>query len=340
MKTAAFNFALPEEFIAQTPLEKRDNSKLLVLDKETGTIIHSHFNKIITYLNKGDVLVRNNTKVLPARLIGEKESTKAHIELLLLNNKEDIWECLVKPARKVTIGDTITFGNGILKAECIFIKDSGIKKFKMIYKGIFLEVLDQLGEMPLPPYIYKKLEDKNRYQTIYAKEPGSAAAPTAGLHFTRDVLEEITKKGVIIVDVTLHIGFGTFKPVIVEEVTNHKMHNEYYKISKETAEILNKAKHNENKIISVGTTSTRVLETNYLKHHKFKEDSGWTNIFIYPGFKFQAIDNLITNFHLPKSTLLMLVSALANKKIIMKAYEEAIKKEYRFFSFGDSMFIK
>lgn len=341
MKTDDFDFYLPENLIAQTPLEKRDNSRLLVLDKETGNIEHKHFNNIIDYLNKGDVLVLNDTKVMPARLFGIKEDTKASIEVLMLKEiDKDTWECLCKPAKRVKIGTIITFGDGRLKAKCISIQDEGIRVFELIYEGIFLEILDALGEMPLPPYIHEKLKDKDRYNTVYAKNIGSAAAPTAGLHFTEDLLKEIEKKGVIVTYITLHVGLGTFRPVSVEDVTNHKMHSEFYQMNKETANILNKAKQEKRRIISVGTTSTRTLETIINNYNEFRECSGWTDIFIYPGYQFKAINALITNFHLPKSTLIMLVSALAGKDNIMNAYKEAVEKEYRFFSFGDSMFIK
>ena len=341
MKTDDFDFYLPENLIAQTPLEKRDNSRLLVLDKETGNIEHKHFNNIIDYLNKGDVLVLNDTKVMPARLFGIKEDTKASIEVLMLKEiDKDTWECLCKPAKRVKIGTIITFGDGRLKAKCISIQDEGIRVFELIYEGILLEILDALGEMPLPPYIHEKLKDKDRYNTVYAKNIGSAAAPTAGLHFTEDLLKEIEKKGVIVTYITLHVGLGTFRPVSVEDVTNHKMHSEFYQMNKETANILNKAKQEKRRIISVGTTSTRTLETIINNYNEFRECSGWTDIFIYPGYQFKAINALITNFHLPKSTLIMLVSALAGKDNIMNAYKEAVEKEYRFFSFGDSMFIK
>ena len=341
MKTDDFDFELPEELIAQTPLKKRDTSKLLVLDKETGEIEDKHFKDIIDYLNPGDVLVMNNTKVIPARLYGIKEETNAVIEILMLKETlENCWECLVKPAKRVKLGTVVSFGNGILKAECIRVGEEGIREFKLVYKGILYEILDSLGEMPLPPYIHEKLEDKDRYQTVYAKNPGSAAAPTAGLHFTLDLIEKIKAKGIKIAYVTLHVGLGTFRPVNVEDVNNHVMHSEYYEMSKEVADLLNETKNNGNNIISVGTTSTRTLETIYSLYNEFKECSGWTQIFIYPGYKFKAIDKQITNFHLPKSTLVMLVSALAGKENIMKAYKHAVENEYRFFSFGDSMFIK
>lgn len=340
MKTDDFDFYLPEKLIAQTPLEKRDSSRLLVLDKETGDISHQHFTNIIDYLDKGDILVLNDTKVMPARIIGTKIDTGAVIELLMLKETEkDTWEVLSKPAKRIKIGTVIKFSDK-LKAECVGIGEEGIRIFKFIYSGIFYEILDELGEMPLPPYIHEKLKDKDRYQTVYAKNVGSAAAPTAGLHFTKELMEKIKQKGIRIEYITLHVGLGTFRPVNVEDVTNHKMHSEFYQMSSQTAEVLNEAKKTGNRIISVGTTSTRTLETIMSLYGQFKECSGWTDIFIYPGYKFKAIDSLITNFHLPKSTLIMLVSALAGKDKIMKAYSEAVKNEYRFFSFGDSMFIK
>lgn len=340
MRTDDFDFDLPEELIAQHPIVKRDQSKMMVVDRENGDICHRRFCDIIDYLNKGDVLVLNDTKVIPARLIGEKIDTGAHIELLLLKNiKKDIWECLVKPAKRVKVGTIISFGNDLLKAKCVEIGDEGIRILEFIYEGLFYEILDKLGTMPLPPYIREKLNDKNRYQTVYAKNIGSAAAPTAGLHFTEELLKSIKNKGVEICYVTLHVGLGTFRPVNVTDVTKHKMHSEYYTMSSKTADTLNKAKLENRKIIAVGTTSTRTLETIVTKYKKFKECSGWTDIFIYPGYDFKAIDSLITNFHLPKSTLIMLVSAFCSKDIIMKAYNEGIKNKYRFFSFGDSMFI-
>ncbi len=341
MKVEDFNYNLPEELIAQTPLEKRDSSRLLVLDKKTGTIEHKHFTDIIDYLNPGDTLVLNDTKVLPARLIGEKEETHAVIEILLLKNIiGDDWECLVKPARRIKVGTIVTFGNGKLKAECIAEKEEGIRHFRLLYNGILLETLEELGTMPLPPYIHEKLEDQSRYQTVYAKEVGSAAAPTAGLHFTKDLLEQIEQKGINIAKVTLHVGLGTFRPVSVETIEEHEMHSEYYSMTKETAQLLNETKLSGKRIIAVGTTSTRTLETIMTKYQEFKECSGWTNIFIYPGYEFKAIDCLSTNFHLPKSTLVMLVSALAGRENILNAYNEAVKEKYRFFSFGDAMFIK
>ena len=341
MKTEDFDYYLPENLIAQTPINKRDESKLMVLNKETGTIEHRHFADIIDYLTPNDVLVLNDTKVMPARLIGQKEDTNGHIELLLLKNTQNnIYECLCKPAKRVKIGTIVNFGDGILKAKCIEVKEEGIREFEFLYDGIFYEILDKLGEMPLPPYIHKKLKDKNRYQTVYAKNIGSAAAPTAGLHFTQELLEKLKNKGITICYVTLHVGLGTFRPVNVEDVTTHKMHSEYYTINEETAKILNQAKKDGKNIVSVGTTTTRVLETVINQYQTFKACSGYTSIFIYPGYQFKAVDSLITNFHLPKSTLIMLVSAFCSKEIIMNAYSEAIKNNYRFFSFGDSMFIK
>ena len=341
MKTDDFDYYLPENLIAQTPINKRDESKLMVLNKETGTIEHRHFADIIDYLTPNDVLVLNDTKVMPARLIGQKEDTNGHIELLLLKNtKNNIYECLCKPAKRVKVGTIVNFGDGILKAKCIEVKEEGIREFEFLYDGIFYEILDKLGEMPLPPYIHKKLKDKNRYQTVYAKNIGSAAAPTAGLHFTQELLEKLKNKGITICYVTLHVGLGTFRPVNVEDVTTHKMHSEYYTINEETAKILNQAKKEGKNIVSVGTTTTRVLETVINQYQTFKACSGYTSIFIYPGYQFKAVDSLITNFHLPKSTLIMLVSAFCSKEIIMNAYSEAIKNNYRFFSFGDSMFIK
>ena len=340
MKTEEFNYDLPENLIAQTPLLNREESRLLVLDKKTGNIEHKHFYDIINYLNKGDTLVLNDTKVLPARLFGVKEDTQAHIELLLLKEIEsDTWSCLTKPAKRVKKGTIINFG-GLLKAQAIDIKEDGIIEYKFIYEGIFYEILDKLGTMPLPPYIHEKLKDKDRYQTVYAKNIGSAAAPTAGLHFTNELLERLKDKGVKITYLTLHVGLGTFRPVAVDDIKEHKMHSEFYQMTKETADLLNQAKKEGKKIISVGTTSTRTLETIMNKYNEFRECSGWTDIFIYPGYTFKAIDGLITNFHLPKSTLIMLVSALAGKEFILKAYNEAVEKEYRFFSFGDAMFIK
>ena len=341
MKTDDFDFDLPEELIAQTPLSKRDASRLLVLDRKTGEINHRHFTDVIDYMEQGDTLVLNDTKVMPARLYGVKEETVAVIEVLLLKDEgNNTWECLTKPAKRIKEGTIVSFGDGKLKAKCIQVLDEGIRKFELNYKGILYEILDELGEMPLPPYIHEKLKDKDRYQTVYAKNVGSAAAPTAGLHFTEELLDKIKVKGVNIAYITLHVGLGTFRPVNVEDVTKHKMHSEYYIMSDEVANLLNETKESGHKVISVGTTSTRTLETIASLYGKFKGCSGWTDIFIYPGYEFKGIDYLITNFHLPKSTLVMLVSALAGKENIMKAYNEAIKEKYRFFSFGDSMLIK
>lgn len=340
MKVSDFNYELPEELIAQTPLKDRSASRLLVLNKMNGNVEHDHFINIIDYLDEGDVLVLNDTSVIPARLIGIKEITHATIEILLLKQKNDnVWECLVKKSRKISVDTIISFGDGILKAKCTAVYDEGIRDFEMIYDGLFYEILDQLGEMPLPPYIHEKLIDQNRYQTVYNKYKGSAAAPTAGLHFTKDLLKKIHLKKVKIVYVTLHVGLGTFRPVQVEVVEEHHMHSEFYQMSKECAETLNQAKLNKNRIIAVGTTSLRTLETILRDYDNFREITAWSDIFIYPGYTFKSVDALITNFHLPKSTLLMLVSALAGKENITKAYNEAIKEKYRFFSFGDSMII-
>ena len=340
MKTDDFDYYLPEELIAQTPLKKRDSSRMLVLDKQNGNIFHKTFSDIIDYLNPGDTLVLNDTKVIPARIIGVKEETGAVIELLLLKNIDDNnWECLTRPAKRVKVGTVISFGDGMLKATCSSVGEEGIRVFSLSYDGILYEILDKLGTMPLPPYIHEKLEDQSRYQTVYAKNIGRAAAPTAGLHFTKELLNDIKNKNVNIAYLTLHVGLGTFRPVNVEDVTKHKMHTEYYSISKETCDIINKTKESGNKIVVVGTTSVRVLETVMNRFGELKECSGVTDIFIYPGYKFKIVDNLITNFHLPKSTLVMLVSALAGKDNIMKAYHEAVLNKYRFFSFGDAMFI-
>ena len=340
MKLSDFDYKLPEELIAQTPISKRDTSRLMILDKKTGEITHKHFHDIIHELNKGDVLVLNDTKVIPARLIGTKEETGAVIELLLLKDLgENIWECLSRPAKRLKEGTIVAFSPK-LKAEVVEKKDEGIVRVRLIYDGILMEILDELGEMPLPPYIHEKLQDKDRYQTVYAKNIGSAAAPTAGLHFTKELLDELKNKGVEILFITLHVGLGTFRPVEVENVLEHHMHSEFYQMSKEVADKLNLAKKEGRKIYAVGTTSVRTLETIMHKYHEFRECSGNTDIFIYPGFEFQAIDGLITNFHLPKSTLLMLVSALSSREIILHAYKIAVEEKYRFFSFGDAMFIK
>ena len=339
MRTDDFDYYLDESLIAQTPLEKRDESRLMLVDKKSGFYKHEKFYNIINYLHKGDVLVLNNTRVIPARIIGKKESTGAVIELLLLKDLISSWECLVKPSRRIKKGDIVSFGDGILKAECILEKEEGIKHFKLIYDGILLEILEKLGTMPLPPYIHEKLENGERYQTVYSKVSGSSAAPTAGLHFTKELLKRIEEKGIEVLYVTLHVGLGTFRPVKVDNVLEHKMHSEYYEMSKDVADKLNKAKEEGRKIIAVGTTTTRVLETIAHKYDKFIPCNGDTDIFIYPGFEFKAINSLITNFHLPKSTLVMLVSALAGKENILSSYDIAVKNKYRFFSFGDSMMI-
>ena len=341
MKTDDFDYELPKELIAQTPLKNRSESKLLVMDRVTGALEHKHFYDIIDYLNKGDALVINDTKVIPARIIGVKEETGAVIELLLLKDEVgDTWECLAKPQKRLKVGTIITFGNGELKAKVRETREEGITIVDLIYDGILMEILEHLGTMPLPPYIHEKLKDQDRYQTVYAKNYGSAAAPTAGLHFTTELLDKIKAKGIEIVHVTLHVGLGTFRPVNVEDVTKHVMHTEHYIVTKEAADKLNEIKANGGKIIAVGTTSVRTLETVISKNDKFVPSNDDTNIFIYPGFTFRAIDGLITNFHLPKSTLVMLVSAFSSKENIMNAYQEAINHNYRFFSFGDAMFIK
>ena len=341
MTVEEFNYDLPEELIAQTPLKKRDESRLMVLNKNTGEIEHKHFKDIISYLEPGDTLVLNDTKVLPARLYGEKEDTKAAIEVLLLKNTDgDTWECLVKPARRIKEGTVVVFGDGKLKATCVYVGEEGIRHFDFSYEGIFLEVLEDLGTMPLPPYIHEQLEDQSRYQTVYAREVGSAAAPTAGLHFTKELLKEIEDKGVNIAYITLHVGLGTFRPVSVDTVEEHEMHSEFYQMTREVAELLNETRKQGKRIISVGTTSTRTLETIMNLYPEFRECSGWTNIFIYPGYEFKGINKLITNFHLPKSTLVMLVSAFSSKEYILNAYKVAQDEAYRFFSFGDAMLIK
>ena len=340
MKTSDFYYDLPQELIAQDPLKKRSDSRLMHLDRKTGQICHQHFTDILRWLHPGDCLVINDTKVIPARLFGRKEDTDAHIEILLLKRRDkDVWETLVKPGKKAKPGTKLIFGDGRLKGEVIDIVEEGNRLIRFTYEGIFEEILDSLGEMPLPPYITHKLEDKNRYQTVYAKHDGSAAAPTAGLHFTEELLEQVKAKGVSIAHVTLHVGLGTFRPVKVEDVTQHHMHSEFYVVEEEQARLINETKAAGGRIISVGTTSSRTLESAGDETGVVKAGSGWTDIFIYPGYRFKVIDGLITNFHLPESTLLMLVSALAGKDTIMKAYEEAVKERYRFFSFGDAMFI-
>lgn len=341
MKVDLFDFDLPEELIAQTPLEDRSSSRLMVLNKQTGALEHSIFKNIKTFLKKGDCLVLNDTKVLPARLFGEKDETGAKVEVLLLTQKEgDAWETLVKPAKRIKKGTRIHFGNGLLSAVCVEELDHGGRILDFHYKGIFYEILDRLGEMPLPPYIKAQLDDQDRYQTVYARERGSAAAPTAGLHFTEELLEELKEDGIHLAFITLHVGLGTFRPVSVEDIDQHEMHSEFYQMTEETADLLNKVRKSGGRIISVGTTSTRTLETIAQESDgQFQAMSGWTNIFIYPGYEFKAIDGLITNFHLPKSTLIMLVSSLAGRENVLHAYNVAVKERYRFFSFGDAMLI-
>lgn len=341
MRKEDFNFDLPEELIAQDPLEDRSSSRLLVLDKETGKTEHHVFREIIDYLEAGDCLVINDTKVIPARLIGSKIGTDAKIEVLLLKRKEnDVWETLVKPGKKAKIGTRISFGDGLLVGEVVDIVEEGNRLIHFKYEGIFEEILDRLGQMPLPPYITHQLEDKNRYQTVYAKHSGSAAAPTAGLHFTPELLKKIEEKGVQIARVTLHVGLGTFRPVKVDNILEHHMHSEFYQIEEEAAEKINTAKANGKRVIAVGTTSCRTIESAAKEDGTIAPVSGWTDIFIYPGYQFKVLDCLITNFHLPESTLVMLVSALAGREHVLNAYEEAIKERYRFFSFGDAMFIR
>ena len=340
MKVTDFDYELPEELIAQTPIEKRDESRLMVLDRKEQTIEHKHFKDIIDYLEPGDVVVRNNTKVIPARLYGKKE-TGAKVEFLLLNNMEkDIWECIVRPGNKLHIGAKVIFGDGLLKAEVLDTMPGGTRKVEFHYEGIFNEILDKIGLMPLPPYIHESLKENDRYQTVYAKYEGSAAAPTAGLHFTPELLKKIEEKGIDIANVTLHVGIGTFRPVKEDTVEAHQMHSEHFYIKEEDCEKINKAKKSGHRVIAVGTTSCRVLETIADDNGYVKPTEGDTQIFIYPGYKFRCLDALITNFHLPQSTLVMLVSALAGKDYIMKAYKEAVEQKYRFFSFGDAMLIK
>lgn len=340
MKRQDFYYELPEELIAQDPLEDRQSSRLLVLDKESGAISHRIFRDITDYLREGDCLVVNDTKVIPARLIGSKEGTNAKIEILLLKRRENnVWETLVKPGKKAKVGARIVFGEGLLTGEVIDIVEEGNRLIRFTYEGIFEEILDQLGQMPLPPYITHQLEDKNRYQTVYAVNTGSAAAPTAGLHFTPELLKKIEEKGVAIARVTLHVGLGTFRPVKVDEITDHHMHSEFFRIDEEAAEKINRAKDTGNRVICVGTTSCRTIESAADEKGRLKACSGWTEIFIYPGYRFKILDCLITNFHLPESTLIMLVSALAGRENVMRAYEEAVEERYRFFSFGDAMYI-
>lgn len=340
MKVTDYYFDLPQEQIAQDPLEDRSSSRLLVLDKETGEYSHHVFREIIEFLKPGDCLVLNNTKVIPARLFGEKEGTQAKIEILLLKRREnDVWETLVKPGKKAKVGTKIIFGGGLLVGEVIDIVEEGNRLIQFTYEGIFEEILDQLGQMPLPPYITHQLKDKNRYQTVYAKYDGSAAAPTAGLHFTPELLQQVKDMGVDIAEVTLHVGLGTFRPVKVDNILEHHMHSEFYMVTQEAADKINNAKKNGHRVICVGTTSCRTIESAADENGMLKESSGWTEIFIYPGYQFKVLDCLITNFHLPESTLLMLVSALAGREHVLAAYEEAVKEGYRFFSFGDAMMI-
>lgn len=341
MNVKDYDYDLPEELIAQDPLEDRSSSRLMVLDRQSGEVEHRHFTDILSYLHPGDCLVINNTKVIPARLFGVKEDTQAKIEVLLLKRKEnDIWETLVKPGKKAKPGTKLIFGDGLLTAEVVDVVEEGNRLIQFHYEGIFEEILDQLGQMPLPPYITHQLKDKNRYQTVYAKYDGSAAAPTAGLHFTKELLQEVKDMGVEIAEVTLHVGLGTFRPVKVDNVLDHHMHSEFYMVSQEAADKINHAKESGHRVIAVGTTSTRTLEAAADENGKLHETSGWTEIFIYPGYQFKVIDALITNFHLPQSTLVMLVSALAGREHVLHAYEIAVKEKYRFFSFGDAMFIK
>ena len=340
MNINLFDYYLPEELIAQRPSDKRDHSRLLAVNRETHTYEDKHFYDIVDYLHEGDVLVRNNTKVIPARLLGIKEKTGAHCELLLLKQLEgDNWECLTRPAKSLKVGARVDFGEGKLIAECVEEREEGLRVFKFIYDGIFLEVLDQLGKMPLPPYIAQQLCSNDRYQTVYAKYEGSAAAPTAGFHFTEELFEKLKAKGVEVIDITLHIGLGTFRPVKVEDTKDHVMHSEVYEITQESAEKLNKAKVENRRIIAIGTTSVRTLEANYSKYHTFTATKEPTNIFIQPGYEFQSVDAIITNFHLPKSTLIMLVSAFAGREFTLELYKHAVDERYRFFSFGDSMFL-
>ena len=340
MKTADFDYELPEELIAQDPLEDRSASRLMILDKNTGEVKHSHFRQIVSFLHPGDVMVINDTKVIPARLFGVRPGKTGKIELLLLKRLEnDVWETLAKPGKKVRPGQRIEFGDGLLTAEVLSVGEDGNRFVRFFYEGIFEEILDRLGQMPLPPYIHHQLEDPSRYQTVYAVHDGSAAAPTAGLHFTPDLLEQIREKGVKIVPVTLHVGLGTFRPVKVEDVSEHHMHSEFYQISPENAELINEAKSSGRRVIAVGTTSARTLESAADDSGFVSAGSGWTDIFIYPGYRFKVVDELITNFHLPQSTLVMLVSALAGRENILNAYREAVRERYRFFSFGDAMFI-
>ena len=341
MKTHDFYYELPPELIAQTPLQRRDSSRLLVMDRETGALEHRHFHDLIDYLNPGDCLVLNNSRVLPARLLGHRVPSGGAVEVLLLKDTgDDVWECLTRPGRKTPVGTELSFGEGALTATVVGALENGNKRVRFRYEGIFLEVLERLGKMPLPPYIKEELQDQERYQTVYSKINGSAAAPTAGLHFTPELLAEIEARGVKLAYVTLHVGLGTFRPVKVEEITEHEMHAEYCEISQETAALLNGTRENGGRIVCVGTTSCRTLESFADESGRFKETSGWTNIFIYPGYRFRAMDALVTNFHLPESTLIMLVSAFAGREKVLHAYEVAVAERYRFFSFGDAMFIR
>ncbi|MCY1564696.1 tRNA preQ1(34) S-adenosylmethionine ribosyltransferase-isomerase QueA [Staphylococcus pettenkoferi] len=340
MNIEEFDYDLPESLIAQTPLKHRDQSRLLVMGRESGKTTHQHFADVIDYFKEGDTLVLNDTRVMPARLFGIKEETGAKVEMLMLTHIEDNdWEVLLKPAKRIKVGQRLSFGDGKIVAECIEELDQGGRIMRLHYEGILQERLDELGEMPLPPYIKERLDDPDRYQTVYAKESGSAAAPTAGLHFTDELLEAIRAKGIRIVFITLHVGLGTFRPVSVENIDDHEMHSEYYQISEDTAQLLNETRREGGRIISVGTTTTRTLETVRSQHDQFVATSGWTDIFIYPGYEFKAIDGLITNFHLPKSTLVMLVSAFSTRENVLNAYREAVERQYRFFSFGDAMLI-
>lgn len=338
LKKSDFYFELPPELIAQTPIEKRDESRLLVIDKEKEKIEHKKFRNIIDYLSLGDTLVINETKVMPGRIYGKRPGKEESIEVLLLKREGDIWDTLVKPGKKMKIGTEIEFSDN-LKGTVVDIKEDGLRRIEFVYSGIFEEILDKIGQMPLPPYIHEKLEDKSRYQTVYAKDYGSSAAPTAGLHFTKDVINDLEKKGINIAKLTLHVGLGTFRPVKEDNILDHKMHEEYYYLSEDNAEIINETINRGKKIIAVGTTSVRTLESVYKKHDKIISDSGSTDIFIYPGYKFKVIDGLVTNFHLPESTLLMLISAFWDREKILSVYQEAINERYRFFSFGDAMFI-
>jgi len=340
MLLSDYDYYLPEELIAQDPLEKRSDSRMMVLDRETGEYWHRHFYDLLDYLEEGDCLVINNTKVIPARLLGAREGTGGKVEVLLLNRKSDTdWETLVKPGKKCRVGDRLEFGEGLLKAEVMEVLPDGNRIIRFYFDGIFEEILDKLGEMPIPPYIHHQLKERDRYNTVYAKYDGSAAAPTAGLHFTKELLQKVRDKGVDIAEVTLHVGLGTFRPVKEDNVFEHEMHSEFYQVTEEAAEKINRAHDNGHRVITVGTTSTRTVETVADENGRMKAASGWTQIFIYPGYKWKVIDGLITNFHLPKSTLIMLVSALAGREHVLKAYEEAVREKYRFFSFGDAMLL-